>query len=468
MKNALVVEIGQHNLKIAASRSPQRKADKGLICSAKPITTLEDAQISKLITDTLQARKFKPRFAALSLARNTVAVRTLLLPSTEDSELAKMVDLHVVKVMPYKKDEMVNTYNILEKTDSGYSRILLTAVHKESLNRKLSILTEAGILTDKVHLSSSGIWEKLIYQKKPELLKDKVYLGLDIDYEYAEFIAFTLDKLLFTRCVVMPAEQLSGEEGRVKLIKELKQTMLIFKSELGIGGAEKLFVSGDFKDLEASGTLIQDQLGMPVEFVHNQQLSAESDMEIPRFVSTTAITEFLFDGPRRISFYVPELQVSKVFKEKVSNMILAGSILIYLFFIISCVFIARYYNRQLYLERLKGQTALIQEDIGSLFREAEMVKTTEEVLAKRKMPVLLFDDIQSLVPKSVALERINVDAEDKVLIRGQAVNISDVYLFTDAVKASDYFDDVSLNFVRKSKTRTQEVARFEMVANLTY
>jgi len=469
MRNVLAVEIGQQNIKIAASLSPLRGSLKNLYFASKPISSLEDESISKLLAETLNKWKFKPSYIVLSLPRNLVAVRNLSLPSKDRDEISKMVELHAVKVVPYKKEEMVTAYLALEQTEAGYSQVLLSAVHCNTLNRHLKIITDAGFLADKVYLSSCGIREYVLVMRKNAIEKEGVYIAVDLDAEYCDFAAFSKEKLLFTRSIVMGAAQLEGEEQRSRLIKEIKQTIIIFKSELENKKPQKIFITGATGLVKSHEEAIAQQLELPLEIIAADEEIAHSDkIEVTRNISLTAINQLLSESPERISFFVAELQVSRIFKERVANLIITGSLAVFILFIISCIFLASVYNKQVYLHNINSQAKIVEQEVSGLSGESEIVEIAKAVMKRKNMPLILFLELYKLVPKEIAIKSIEVDKDDLVFIRGESLNLSDVYAFSEKLDKSKYFVDINNKSARKKKARKGELTDFEITASFRY
>jgi Tfp pilus assembly PilM family ATPase len=469
MRNVLAVEIGQQNIKIAASLAPSRSSLKNLYFSSKTIASLEDEAISKLITEVLNKWKFKPSYVVLSLPRNLVAVRNLSLPSKDKDEISKMVDLHAVKVVPYKKEEMVTAYSALEQTEAGYSQVLLSAVHRNTLNRHLKIITDAGFLADKVYLSSCGIREYVLAMRKNVIEKEGIYIAVDLDAEYCDFTAFSKEKLLFTRSIIIGAAQLENEEERARLIKEIKQTVIIFKSELENKKPQKIFITGATGLLKSYEEAMAQQLELPLEIIAADEEIAQSDkIEVTRNISLTSINQLLSEAPERISFFVAELQVSRVFKERVTNLIIAGSLGVFILFIISCIFLANVYNKQVYLHNINNQAKKVEQEVQGLAGESELVETAKAVVKRKRLPLVFFLELYKLVPKEIAIKSIEVDNDDIVFIRGESLNLSDVYAFSEKLDKSKHFVDINNKSARKKKARKGELTDFEITANFRY
>ncbi|MBL7130561.1 MAG: PilN domain-containing protein [Candidatus Omnitrophica bacterium] len=471
MKNAAVLEIGNNYIKIAATRFSIRKPLQGFTYLTKPISSLDDVKISGLLSETFTSLKLKPQFLALSLPRNLATVRILSLPSNTPEEISKMIDLHVVRVVPYKKEEVISCYSILDTDEQGFTKILLCIAHKDILKRYFKILTDGGLFLDKIYLSSYGVWEWILSNCKQEMDADTVYFGLDVDFDYLDLIAFSKEYLLFTRSIAIGSGQLIEQFGVDKLIKEIKQTIVIFRSEYENKKPEKVFISGAIERLKDLGEKFGKELEMPTVFLPLPQLTDKvkaNQLDVSSTVSITSLKEFLFDNPKRVSLYLPELQVKKTLREETRDLIMVGSIFIYTFFIICGLFLGRVYNRQWCLEELQSHLKAIHQDIGDLIDQSKRIEVVKDVLKVRGAPLLFFQEIYPIIHSKVAVKDITLEDNNKVLLRGEAQSLSDVFVFVSVLEESKRFKNVETQNTRKRKTSKGERTSFELSLILEY
>ncbi|RKY41106.1 MAG: hypothetical protein DRP85_07185 [Candidatus Makaraimicrobium thalassicum] len=472
MRNTAVIELGQHYIKIAAAGYSIKKILRKFFCLVVPVSSPDDdAQTSKLLSEAFAGMKLKPRFLVLSLPRRLVTARTLSLPSKDQKEISKMVDLHVDRILPCAKEEIASIYSVLEKTEFGYSKILLCVVRKDILKRQLRIVADAGFFVDKIYLNSYGVWEWNLSNCRSQIEADGVYLGLDIDCDYTELIVFSREHLLFTRSVIIRAEQLLEETGRVQFIREVKQSLAIFRSEYEYKKPEKICISGAISELKELEGLLQRELEIPVTSVPIGPLIGglkTERVEIPRFVSVTPLREFLFSNSRRVSFSILETQLRKAFREKTRDLMMIGSLVIYISFIICGVFLGRICNRQAYFERLQSHLESIGPDTEDLIRKSKRIDSVKGVLESREQPLLFLEEIHRAVSSRIAIKAIKISRDNEVVLRGEAAALSDVFEFIEVLKKIESFNNIQTKYTRKKKTREGEFTDFGLNFVLEY
>ncbi len=465
MKETAVIEIGKNNIKIAAARFSLKRSLQKFFCVAKDISFLDEAGITKLITDIFSSLKIKPKYLSLSIPRELVTIRNISLPSQDYKEISKMVDLHLVRVVPYKKEDIIYSFAVTDTNEEGSAKILLSIVQKSVLSKHLKILSGAGLFADKIYLSSYGVREWMLSQCRSEMEEDTVYLGLDIDSQSSDFIAFSKEHLLFTRSIVLGAAQLSEQESVRKLIKEVKNSLVFFRSEYEYKKPQKMVISGALEQLKGLEDALMRELEIPVlplSIVPSIERFPYKDINIPDSVSATAVKEFLMDNSKRVSFIVPETQVRKALKEKVKDLIATGSYLIAIFFVISALFLGRIHNRQTYLNTLNNKLEEIKDDIGNLMGQSKRIEVTDRILKDRKTPLVFFQELYPLVPSSVAVTNLSIQEDNNIVLRGEALRLSDVFAFINILEDNKYFKGVEARYTRKKKTKDGELTDFEL------
>ena len=464
-KTTASIEIGRQHIKIAATKTALKKSLGGFFCFAKPIASLDDTAISNFIVTTFAELRLKPRSLALSLPRNLITVRVLSLPSDNPKEIAKMLDLHVVRLVPYKKEEMVMIHSILYTDEVGYTKIFLCIVHKDILKRYLKILADAGLFVEKIYASSYGVWEWILSNCRSQMSQDTVYLGVDVNSDYTELIAFSRQSMFFSRSIVIGQQDLADSANMTKLIREIKQAMIFLKSEYKYKKPEKILISGAISQLETLGPTFEKELETPTASLPLEpwlnKFKAKG-VEVPKNISITSLKEFLVDNPKRVSFYVAETQARKALREEVRDLIVAGSLFIYIVFIICGVFLGRIYNRQTYLKTLQSYSMNIGQGVGELIGQSKTVDFIKKAIAKRRLPLLFFDKLHRIIPEQVAIKQITMDGNAKVVLRGESSQLSDVFSFIGVLENNQDFKKVETKYTRKKKTREGEFTSFEL------
>jgi len=467
MKTNIILEIGEQFLKVALARPQGPRQSKLIDCITEPITSFTDDQITKAVVELFKKIKMKPQPLTVSIPRNYVTVRNLHLPSKDKKEITQMIDLHIPRIVPYRKEEVVFDHKFLGTDEMGYAKELLGIVHGGAMRRQAKILEDAGMGIDRFTLGSYGVWQRILNDYKSDINASDIYLLLDVDSTFTDFIIFSHENLLFTRSIAVGANELAenAQAGLKKLLSDARQSLIIFYSEELNRKPVKIFISGAdvLNDLHKP---IEAELSMPVKSVslpYSEEMIKAKGRVIPHNLSLSAITEIaLEESPKGITFILPEIQIRKALKEKTRDLTILGTLLIYILTISLAIILGRSYNQQSYLKLLNQNNQLIGADVGELIGQSRKIELVKKLVYTRKIPLALLYELQKIVPKEIAVNFISLDESNSVILRGQGVQLSDVFKFVTILENSKYCAGVTTKYTRTKKVREREITDFEI------
>lgn len=458
MKVSVGINIDSQYLRFAAVKAygPRPKV---FHCAAEAIHSFNDQQITQALSDIIKKNKIKCRSLSLCISRNLVTVRNLHLPSQDKQEVIQMIDLNVARIVPYKKDEIVFGYQMLGLDEMNYTKTLLSIVKNDVIRRQTKIIEGAGLFVDGVGLSSHGAWEWVLENYKSELNQSDLYLLLDIDSAFTDFIIFSRANLLFTRSINVGASGMKDQQGMVftRLIGEVKQSLIMFYNEEVNRKPSVMFISGaqvksDF------GKMAEDELGLPAKAV-----PSPLEKDIPSDVSLCAVAELAArHDDRQIYFILPELKISRSLRERTKDIIITGTAFLYLLTVICGIFLGRIYNQQNYLQGLKQDYARVEKELGGLLGQLSRIEIVRRELNKRNFPLIVLAQLQKVTPEEIAVNSIAMDDIGKVTVRGQAVLLSDVFKFIRTLEGQRCFKEVQTKYTRKKKVKDKDLTDFEL------
>jgi len=462
MRSPVAIEIDQSSLKLVSGIPDNEGRLRNPLCLAENIVSLTDEQISVKAAELLDRHKIVPGRTTLCLQRSLVTVRNLHLPSQDPKEIAEMVELHMVRIVPYKKEEIIYSYSFLGVDEMGYGKVLLAIINIGAVRRQVNMLEKAGLSIDRVSLSSYGVWRSVISVYRGELSGQDIYILLDVDRDFTDFIICDRDKLIFTRSINIGARdiEMTPEAGVSKLIGELKQSLIIFYNEeinrkparIFLGGAELVghFSSTVGSELSIPVTLFSAPCGQDIADPGRRDVS---------FSGVAALASH--QEGNGFFFLVPEIQIRKSLKEKIRLLLVLGSTLIYILTVVCAVFLSRMYARQNYLRELEDKSAEIEGDMGDLFGRLGKIGFIRDYLAARNKPLSVMKQLFNSIPAEISITAFDMD-QQSVKIRGRGPQLSDVYKFVTTLEESKYFEKIQTKYTRKKKTKDGEFTDFEL------
>ncbi|MDD5424785.1 MAG: pilus assembly protein PilM, partial [Candidatus Omnitrophica bacterium] len=266
-KPVTVIEIGNDWLKIAEN-SPSAP---GRVISKVNLTKL--AQINEPVASAL-SRIFKEnnlnkQGVVTYLPRNLVTVRVLEFPSTDPKEINDMVSLQVTKQTPYSKDEIYSSHKVVSSDREGYTKVMLVIARRSLVSERVDTLLNAGLTVEKVGVSTEGVFNWLCVAYPNELVSDvqRSVVVLDVDSNYSDFMVVRKEGPVFTRSILVGANQLMEEleKWQDKFVEEVRHSIDLYQGEQRGAKVVKVMLSGAGKNVrDLSGTL-GAKLGVMVE-----------------------------------------------------------------------------------------------------------------------------------------------------------------------------------------------------------
>lgn len=471
MSQKVALEISKQYLKVVtASRQGTKISITDFII--EPIINLTDDQISQKIIDIFKRKRIKNNSVFLCLSRDSSTVRNIHLPSKSQDEISQMIDLHIARVVPYKRDEIVYAYQSLGNDEMGYARLILAIVHKDIIRRQEKILEQASLYVDHVSLSSYGIWLWAIKTCSTKIKQDELYILLDFDSTFTDFIVFSNKYLYLTRGIATGAKaiQETKEVALIKLLGEVKQSLIIFYKEEMNRKIAKVFVSGATIS-DSLKALLLKEFDVDVEDVPEvlpEQLLKDRRLMMPADISMTGISDLIVEDENKVvSFVLPEMQIRKSVRDKARELLILGCLVTYLLVSVFIIFLGRFYNQYSYLKKLNQQLTSMGTETTNLIESLRKVDFIKGFCFNRKAPFLVMSQMQNLIIPEVALSYVNIDSlNGEITLRGQAAQLSDAFKFINSLERFKNFKDVETKYTRKKKFKDREVTDFEVSVKL--
>lgn len=468
MKIPIAIEIIDKYLKVAAARSAENAGR--VECFVTPLAGLKDPDIAKALKEILDKNKLEVSSLIVSLPRNLVTMRNLHLPSQDPDEISQMIDLHISRIVPYKKEEISFDHLSLRTDSLGYTAQMLAIVHRDVLKRYQGIAQQAGLEIDNIFLSSYGSWQWVTNKFKAEINANDLYLLLEIDSGYTDFIIFNKDNILFSRTLAFEVRDVIANSELNKFIGEVKQSLLIFHKNESINKKPSaIFISGISE--ESVNSSIKKEFDAPIHVVANPagDIDKLKKSAIPLDTSLTAVADFAVENKgKRLSFSLPEMAVRRSLKEKTKDLTILGILLFYAFTVIMAFVWGGQYNQQSYLKKIMQRNKVIETDIGNLVDQYKKVGFVKNFIYERKAPLLLLTEIEKLISPEIVINYIGIEKNDAVTLRGQGSKLSEVFKFVTTLENSKYFREVATKYTRTKKVKDREVTDFEITFTIAF
>lgn len=468
MKAILTIELDDNTLKLMQARATPKgwRVDK---FGTEDISGKSEEDISAIIKDTLHKQKIKKTNTILVIPRGLVTVRYLQLPTTNPNELDNMVDMQVVRQIPYTREEMVYDYYIIGLTEEGYTKVLLVIAHRDIISKYLRILEKVGIVPDSIELDSLAIVElcKFLNMELPE---EKPVAILDIDYANTNIVVIQGGFPTFTRAVSIGTMQISGKtpppvgkDWTSEWVGEINRSLIVFQREQGVS-IEKIILIGDYARYMPN---ISGKLSFPVSgfditpYVEGISLSDAN-------VSIASLLGSIREGVNTSVNLIPgEIKSSRLIKARRKSMAMTGILIAGIIGTLGLTLDKKIQDRQEYLGSLENrlrQTSPMAKELA--------VKKDRLVLIKKQLSVSgtsldVLRELYSIIPQRTSLNVFIYDDVQGVTVKGASPAMSEVFDLIPKLESSPYFENVTNRYATQRKIKGQELTEFHIDCSVT-
>lgn len=474
MKKALLaIELDDNTLKLMQGRTTSKGWSVRKF-GVEDISGKSEEDTITTIKDTLSKLKIKKINSILVVPRSLVTVRYLQLPTTNPDELDSMIDMQVVRQIPYTREEMVYDYHITGLTEEGYTKVLLVIAHRDIISKYLRILELVGIMPDSIELDSLAIIELYKFLNRDEtriLAEEKPIVILDIDYATTNIVVAQKGVPTFTRAVSIGTTQLSGKtpppigkDWISEWVGEINRSLTVIQREQAVS-IEKIIILGDYSG--GFVPMVMDKLGFPVSsFDPGPYLDGISLSGVN--VSITSLLGAIREGSNTSVNLMPEeIRSSRISAQKRRVLVVTGLLIAGIIGIAGLTLDKKIKDRKAYLSSLEkrlSQTNPMAEELS--------VKKDRLALIKKQLSVSgssldILRELYSIIPQKTALNVFIYDDTQGVTIKGASPAMSEVFDLIPKLESSPYFEDVTSRYATRRKIKGQEITEFHIDCSIT-
>jgi Tfp pilus assembly PilM family ATPase/Tfp pilus assembly protein PilN len=463
MKKKLVIEFSEQWLKAVYFSSTGIKHSSIEKIISEPLKT-DSFNLSGSISNIFkQLGQKKGVEVSVILSRNKITVRQLDLPSRDPAEIESMLALHVIRQVPYPKEEIVWSHQNLGFDGISNSHILLAVAHREILRNIFNAFTMLNILPESMLMSSQGVIHYLNETVKDKSHLREAFLILDIDYNFSDLILVNNQILRSSVIISQGYDQLKSEQERQKFCAELKQALVVFNNEIANTKPSRLFITGAFYELEP---LMEDCLKRDFNLKFQFIKSTEPDkfhVKNAEGVSFASVLGFTYQRNKEdINFTLPEAQIKREIKLKLQQIITLGACLTYIFIILGAMSLVRINQLQSYKDKLERRITQLKKETGKVYDIAQKIGIVRKFYGAKQSVVTYIYELTRLCPDNITLTNFNWEWQKNFSIRGYAQQITDVSGFVNALNNSAFFKGSQARYMRRRKNRDKEIVDFEI------
>jgi len=463
-----IVEITDTHVKyFHAKRS--RQENTLTVLKSKPIQTGTDDEIIKILSELTTTRNIKKDNLVIIIPRRLTILKQLRLPSHQTQEMKKMIPLQLLSKMPYAVEDVLYDYIVLHKDASGYSDVLVYAVHKDVTNRYLKLFSNARLIISKLTVSSIGAlgWLQLQEQRKLISLESPIVL-LNIDAHHSEICFCYQGKIYFSRQISFGSKDLTSDRT-LEFVNQIEVSLRAYKQEHWGPDIRRVVIVSQSQGVFAFKESLEEKLSVPVEVVDPfGKLSDKDKKQITAWNIDPAISvvnglglvssknsDFINLTPQ----IVQQSQINKVYKKQLIHFIFLLAVMSVLS---GFIFGKDVFEKSKRLKQIEKQVKALEIKAESAQRNLNMVMTLDNLVNQRTNITELTYQLGKLAPEGISFRSLHLNKDGVITIQGYAEAGTYVNNFQKKLLQSADFEDVHLQFETNRKIFNMELTDFKI------
>jgi Tfp pilus assembly PilM family ATPase/Tfp pilus assembly protein PilN len=405
------------------------------------IAFLKEAEIVTAIKKFLKENRFSSENLTLIIPRTQVSIRYLKVASLNDKEINQKVIDELSKQFPYKSEDLIIDYTLLQKTDNGNTHLMLVVIQKEIILRQLAIIKQAGLVPLDIEVGSISLFNQFCLQSR----MPAGYLLINFDDSFMEIMYINTGKLIFSHVV-----SFTGVLEKEEFLRDLNVTAAVLKNENN--QIDKIILSGGRVDLGEFSRSLQGALSYVVEIDDTlnvmKALTLKDKPDILRmdFVPQEVTFQKKKEKSRRSFFYFITLA------------------LLNLSLITNIVFLkVKAKEEYLYLLKLEVNKA----DAKTLALQKNMLKAQllQNYFNSNRLTLVLLAELYRKAPEGLYFSSLNISHKKipgTIVITGQGKDSQTVLKFNNALKEIDLINKADIDYITKQSSQQQEAVEFKI------
>ena len=469
-KPVVVIEIGTDWIKILEKKYSQAGP------YVSKIHFLKLAQIKEPVWEAISKAftqlKLDKRSVITYIPRHLTTVRVLELPATNPKEISDMISLQVGKQTPYSKEEIIFSYTMVDRCKEGYSKAMLVIVRRNLARERVETLQKAGIGINKAFFSSECAYSWFNLVSGTEIAQElHPVVLLDIDSNYSDFVVVHRGKMTFTKNIFIGTNDFINNTDAPldRFADEVKRAAEIYQSEEKCEKIAKVFLSGGAGAIGGLSQSLSARLDIPVQDIppfKNILPGAAADLlNNPNFkpISISPLIGAAFkEKELEIDLTTPEMKIQRTVEEKRRELTVMGILSASIVLTASFLLLANIYNNSSYLARLEQKLSEFEKETASTERMSRVISLAERRKDAGGNSINILAEIYKIIPNEIYITGIDIEEKGKVVLKGRAMAMSDVFKFVTTLEKSPVFENVKTAYTTAKKEKESEYTEFEI------
>lgn len=410
------------------------------------ISSLKKDEIAGALKALLKKNRYICEHLVLGVPRTRVAIKYLTLPAHSDKEINRMTEYELNNLFPYKPEELIYDYAVINKQADGYSQVMLVAALKEAVLAGISTLGLAGLVPEAINISTVSLFNQFRTQKR----RPDDYLLLNLDDAFMELLLVSQGRPVFSRGIRIksPAE--------IKdLVKIAEENITIIRSK---GDSINVII------LSGKGYALKD-FARGIEAILPQKVEIDDSLSVLK-----GLAAGMNNSAFKINLLPEELKTRKIKdKRKRVNLLFFSLFLLNLSLCANIIF-QKIKAREEYLYIIRAGIREIAPQASILQEKKLKAQILSNGINSGRLTLGLLIELYRLAPEELSLNTLTISPQKAVgtmILTGQARDSESVLSFANALKKSALIKSADVDNISQLKAAKEGGGvSFELRANL--
>ena len=402
----------------------------------------------------------QPASVAVVMPRDQLLTRLIRLPTGDLQEAAQMLALVGHTQLPYPPDKtVVDGWWLGSQADT--TTVQLVAARRETVERQLALLRQAGLAPDVLTTSAWGLASWVGHVGRSVELPEAVFL-VHVDVEQTDLVFISRGQPFFSRVLSAGASDWQQTfEALTRLLQEIQRSFANIRQEWPDLPVRTVILTGCgplqqwrsiFEEHLGTSVLVQDAWQIP-EGVSEKGVSASPAVAWGVAMATdTSMVNLL---PR-------DVQRARSHQRQQRTLLQTGWLWVIAGWLGVGLLAAQAHQRARDVARLGGALRELVVFAEPVARQERNVRLVEQLLASRRETAVMLADLLKTVPADVHLAQLTLDrARGGVVLRGTAPTMQQVLRFLGQLQASPVWSRVELRSSSRRRAQATSQTEFE-------
>lgn len=442
-------------------------------CDVIPISQSSDDEIVRVLGEIVRGKNIQPDDIVVIIPRRFAIIKQMRLPSHNEAEIKKMIGLHLVNQIPYGLEDVIYDYDMLDKEPGGYSKVLVTIIHKDISRRYVGWFNRIGLPVSRLTISSFGILGWYSYQERfKKLESNQTSCIINIDQMNTEIVFCHAQRMYFSRQINYGAKDLTSD-NMIGLISQTELSLNSYQKESMGPEVKKIIILSTMAEANIIRERMEQQFKVPAEIMTSlenvlcqRRINLSGIKSQPGLSLAVGLGLLLAPSKRLINLTPQEVHIHKQSKLRKKELVIAVLLLMITAASIAGVMALYLYQKIQMVNNLKDQLAATKPKVSELRRKEEFVGVFRKRLEERILIPELMATLASMTPAEISYRSLELNDRGVLSIQGYAQTGTSVNNFQSTLVRSPVFSEVNLEFATKRKIFNMEVTDFKITSKL--